>query len=663
VVGPRILRRKLAQRLEVLADGRKIVPGKRPGPRGARSKGLQVFERLPAKREQGRQRLSAGKTCLLEQACAGFDHRQCEGSGETAGAVINRFVPRLDSHRHSSQAVRNAPRHAHGAGMTLECEDHAIQVRLASRAERLQRMHRSRVCPEPRERRKGLRRQRAAGVQHHSATPLLPADSPQLRRGGGQRVVRSGQQDNVRSQHGPRRHGVRDAPTDRTNGRSRRSAVPGDHRANGPAGIAQTRAQHAPHAPGANNRKRLLQRAILIASRRVFTSLCLLNFAWHHLLTAVLGLIALFWVVTALRTGAGILRLPRLAAVRPLSDTELPSVAVLFSARDEAEKMPAALRSMLAQDYPRYQVVAVDDRSSDATPQILDEFARACKHLIPVRVDALPPGWLGKPYGLQQAYEHSSGEWLVFTDADVVYEPDVLRRAVSLAIEKGWDHLTLLAAMEMVGFWEKTLVTFFALAGILYARPWDVPNPRSRCYAGVGAFQLLRRSVYESIGAHTRLAMEVVDDMKLAKLVKEAGYISGVAWPARSLHVRWHAGLRNVIRGTEKNFFAASGFSLGIVTAVILATLLLFVTPCLALLFTTGLAQVLAGVAVAAELSIHAGFAMAARVSLLYALTHPLGALIIVFMLARSTFLTLRQGGIYWRGTFYPLEQLRRGLV
>jgi hypothetical protein len=389
----------------------------------------------------------------------------------------------------------------------------------------------------------------------------------------------------------------------------------------------------------------------------------LLNFAWQYLPTALLALLALFWVVVAWRTGSGILRLPRLAAVRPLADAALPSVSILFSARDEAEKMPAALRSMLAQDYPRYQVVAVDDRSTDATPQILDEFARACKDLKPVRVDILPPGWVGKPHGLQQAYEHSSGEWLVFTDADVIFEPNVLRRAVSLAIEKGWDHLTLLVAVEMVGFWEKTLVTFFALSGLLYARPWDVPNPRSRCYAGVGAFQLLRRSTYESIGTHRRLAMEVVDDMKLGKLVKEGGYISGVAWPARSLRVRWHAGLRNVIRGTEKNLFAASGFSIGAVTAMIPAGLLFFVTPCLALLFTTGLAQVLAGVAVAAQLSIHAGFAMATRVSPLYALTHPLGALIVVFMLARSTFLTLRQGGIYWRGTFYPLEELRRGLV
>jgi len=389
----------------------------------------------------------------------------------------------------------------------------------------------------------------------------------------------------------------------------------------------------------------------------------LLNFAWHHLLTGILGLLALFWVVAAVCTGLGMLRLPRLAAVAPLADAALPSVSILFSARNEAEKMPAALRSMLAQDYPHYQVVAVDDRSEDATPEILDEFARACKLLLPLRVSELPPSWLGKPHGLQQAYEHSSGEWLVFTDADVVYEPDVLRRAVSLAIEKRWDHLTLLVSMEMVGFWEKTLLTFFSFSFFFYTQPWAVPNPRSRRYVGVGAFQLLRRSVYQSIGTHKRLALEVVDDMKLGKLVKEAGYISGVALPERSLRLRWHAGLGNLVRGTEKNFFAASGFSLGIVTAQVLAMLLFFAAPFAALALTSGLAQGFAGVAVAAMLAIHVGAAMVNRVPLYYALTQPLGALLFAFMLSRSTFLTLRQGGIYWRDTFYPLEQLRRGLV
>ncbi|HTQ84903.1 MAG TPA: glycosyltransferase family 2 protein, partial [Candidatus Solibacter sp.] len=143
----------------------------------------------------------------------------------------------------------------------------------------------------------------------------------------------------------------------------------------------------------------------------------------HIAFTLLLAAIACVWLALAAQTWLGVRRLPRLSSVSPLADAGLPFVSLLFSARDEAEKMPAALRSMLALDYPAYEVIAVDDRSRDATGEILREFSGTCKHLITVRVDALPPGWLGKPHGLEAAYQRSRGEWLVFTDADVRYEP------------------------------------------------------------------------------------------------------------------------------------------------------------------------------------------------------------------------------------------------
>jgi len=386
-------------------------------------------------------------------------------------------------------------------------------------------------------------------------------------------------------------------------------------------------------------------------------------FTFHAAFTALLGAMACAWVILATQTALGVRRVPHLSSVTPLSAGKLPSVSLLVSARDEAEKMPAALRSMLTLDYPTYEVIVVDDRSGDATPQILREFSATCKHLQAIRVEALPAGWLGKPHGLQTAYEHSHGEWLVFTDADVRYEPTAVRRAVSLAMERGYDHLTLFPRMEMSGFWEKTLLTYFALGGFLYTRPWTIPNADSRAYAGAGAFQLLRRSAYESIGTHRRLAMEVVDDMKLAKLVKEAGHVSGVALPDDLLGLQWHSGVRNIIRGTEKNFFAITGFRLGVTLAQIGMILLFSVVPFLAVLFATGWARAFAGVAAACAVLLEARIAAIGGASPLYGLTHPAGALLICCMAVRSAVLTLWQRGIYWRGTFYPLEALRRGVV
>ena len=198
---------------------------------------------------------------------------------------------------------------------------------------------------------------------------------------------------------------------------------------------------------------------------------------FHIAFTVLLGVVAGGWLILAAQAAVGIRRVPHLSSVRPLPDAALPSVSLLVSARDEAEKMPAALRSMLALDYPNYEVVSVDDRSRDATPEILREFSATCKHLRAVRVDELPAGWLGKPHGLQTAYEHSHGDWLVFTDADVRYHPQSLRLALSLALERGCDHLTLIPGMDINGFWERTVLNFFGLAVLLSARPWAVPDP------------------------------------------------------------------------------------------------------------------------------------------------------------------------------------------
>jgi len=254
----------------------------------------------------------------------------------------------------------------------------------------------------------------------------------------------------------------------------------------------------------------------------------------------------------------GMAGVPRLAGVMPLPDGECPKVSILF----EAAKLPQALPTQLAQDYPRYEVIAVDDRSRDATPQILDEFAGHHKNLKVIHLTELPKGWLGKPHALHVACGHAKGEWLVFTDADVRMGPDLLRRAVALVKGKGWDYLTCLPTPELRSFWEKAFMSYWSLGFDLGQAPWKLSDPRSRRYLGVGAFQLLRRSVYEAIGTHQRLAMEVLDDFKLGKLVKQGGFPSGVALGAEWVQLRWQDGLSGIVSGLMKNSFAACGFRL-----------------------------------------------------------------------------------------------------
>jgi glycosyltransferase involved in cell wall biosynthesis len=375
------------------------------------------------------------------------------------------------------------------------------------------------------------------------------------------------------------------------------------------------------------------------------------------------SLIASFWVFYGLRSAYGATKLPWFKDFEPAQDVDCPRVSLIFAARDEEEKLPAALATLGELDYPNLEIIAADDRSQDATDRILDEFAAGHPRFRVVHISELPSGWLGKPHALGKAYESSSGEWLLFTDADVRFKPDVLRRAIALATERRVDHLTALCNVEMHGFWEKTLITFFGLAFHLATDAYNVSNPNSRAYVGVGAFQLLRRSAYEAVGTHRRLAMEVVDDMKLAKLVKRCRFRSCVAIAQDFIAVRWQAGARNVIRGVTKNFFAAFGYSIPFAALALAGMILLNVVPFVAVFAGHAWIRILAGIAVMTALSMHASVDVVNKVSPLYALTHPIGALLFCYMIVRSVAVTVWQGGVTWRGTFYPLKELKRGVV
>jgi glycosyltransferase involved in cell wall biosynthesis len=375
------------------------------------------------------------------------------------------------------------------------------------------------------------------------------------------------------------------------------------------------------------------------------------------------ALVAAFWVFYGLRAAYGATKLPWVKDFAPAEDALCPAISLIFAARDEEEKLPTALATLAALDYPRLEIISVDDRSQDASGRILDDFVATHPGFRALHVAKIPDGWLGKTHALQRGFEASSGEWLLFTDADVRFKPDVIRRAVTLAEQKHLDHLTLLCNVEMHGFWEKTLITFFGLAFHLATDAYRVSNPNSRAYVGVGAFQLLRRSTYEAIGTHRRLAMEVVDDMKLGKLVKRFGFRSCVGIAQEFVTVRWHAGAGNVIRGVTKNFFAAFGYNLAFAAMALAGMILLNVVPFIAVFAGHGWIRVFSAIAVGVALAMHCSVDVVNRVSPLYALTHPVGALLFGYMIARSVAVTLWQGGVTWRGTFYPLKELKRGVV
>ena len=383
----------------------------------------------------------------------------------------------------------------------------------------------------------------------------------------------------------------------------------------------------------------------------------------HTFWIILFALIASFWIFYGLRGVIGLLHLPSLKDFSPAAGENLPRISMVFAARDEQEKLPFAVQTLSTLSYRNLEIIAVDDRSQDKTPAILDDAARSDRRLRVIHVKELPEGWLGKPHALQKAYEASTGEWLLFTDADVRFAPDALARAMTLVQTRRLDHLTLLFDVDRDGFWETVLLAFFGLAMHLANESHHVSNPNSRAYLGVGAFQLVRRSAYEACGTHKRLAMEVVDDMKLGKILKLGGYRSCVGTGVGFLAVRWQSGFGNLIRGVTKNFFAGVGYSIPLATLAIVAMLLTNFAPFVGVIFGHGWVRILAGISVAVALLFHVLVDLGAKISPLYALTHPIGALIFCWMLLRSMIVTLRQGGVIWRDTFYKLADLKKGVV
>src|SRR5580698_431245 len=392
---------------------------------------------------------------------------------------------------------------------------------------------------------------------------------------------------------------------------------------------------------------------------------------WHWAVGGLAAFVAIVWFYTVVEMAIGMRSLPNLDDIAPLAGPDFPRVSILFSARDEAAKLPAALASFLAVDYPNLEVIAVNDRSEDATREILDAAAAKDARLRVVHITELPAGWLGKTHGLQTAFEHATGAWLVFTDADVKFTPDVIRRVVALAVAQRLDHVPLMGYSEMSTTGEKILMSFFGLSFTLGTKPWKKGKPGSRFYFGVGAFQMVRRTAYIAVGEHKRLRMEVVDDVKVGKIMQNAGFASRPALCGKRVSVYWHQGVAAIIRGTEKNFFATCRYNLAQAAGQILALLLAVEFPWVALLVAWGWPHdplraatlISAAIAIAIPLAIQAAVCVSFEISPLYALTSPVGALLIVWMIICSVYVTLKNGGVTWRDTFYPLDELKRGSV
>jgi len=362
------------------------------------------------------------------------------------------------------------------------------------------------------------------------------------------------------------------------------------------------------------------------------------------------------WLAVGWLALQGVRHLPRLPATLP--EGPRPPLSVIVPARNEAASLPRSVPSLFAQTYPDLEIIAVNDRSTDTTGDILESLKRGCASLSVIHITSLPDGWLGKTHALFVGSRQARGEWLLFTDADVVFHPRCLEASVAYAEAHALDHLVVFPRTETAGFWESILVGCFGLLFGIIFRPWQASDPRSGAFIGVGAFNLIRRSAYERIGTHRALATAMVDDIELGRLVKARGLRQAAVLGQDLLRVRWQVGLSGVVHGLEKNAFAGLGYSAGRATLACLALACCGILPFLAAPF--GEARILWCASALAAVSTQAYYAREARLPLWSALFYPAGVAVLCVAVVRSTFLALSRGRVEWRGTTYPLSLLRK---
>lgn len=358
----------------------------------------------------------------------------------------------------------------------------------------------------------------------------------------------------------------------------------------------------------------------------------------------------------------------------PPVPSRLPSLTVVVTACNEAEGIEATLRRLLEQRFDRLSIVVVDDRSTDATGALADRVAAAAGPRIEVLHNTtLPEGWIGKCNACRLGAERARGDWILFMDGDVeLVRDDLLARIVAMAEARGIDHIAITPDVGPMSPLQSAVLGVFGQMFMVGALAHEMDRDRPRGGGGIGAFNLVRRTAYDRVGGHGLLKMDPGDDFKLGRLLKESGARQRLYDGVGLVRCFWHRGVPAVVRGLEKNFFAGFDYSVAYLAGFTALVLLLYLGP--------------VGFALAASAAAGPGAAAVAWSPLLLqaltqyraarnqverqggnpiaqALLYPVGALVLLVAIWNSAFRTLTRGGIVWRGTFYPLDALRRGIV
>ncbi|KAA5543539.1 glycosyltransferase [Adhaeribacter rhizoryzae] len=375
---------------------------------------------------------------------------------------------------------------------------------------------------------------------------------------------------------------------------------------------------------------------------------------WYGILST------LYWVSTSIYLTVNRRKIKFLAEVPQTTAETFPAVAIIIPVRNEEANLAEALASVCRLNYPNYHILVINDRSTDRTPEILEDFARREPNIKVLTIAELPPGWLGKNHALYQGYAATTATWMLFTDADVVYDSDALTKALHYTQQQQLDYLTILPEIKSRSRLLVGVISTFKIMLEFKLRPWAVRKPKTNAYMGVGAFMLVRRAAYENAGTHQALALRPDDDLKLGELIKKAGFRADVLYGDKQIWLEWYTSIREFTQGLMKNTFAVANYNVFIALVGVIATLIAFVLPWpLLLLFGGATERWLALIIFMFQTLLYLPW-KSMEIKGWHVLLMPLAGLLISYIILKSTYLTLKQGGIYWRDSFYSLAELRK---
>ena len=344
------------------------------------------------------------------------------------------------------------------------------------------------------------------------------------------------------------------------------------------------------------------------------------------------------------------------------SGQDRPLVSVVFAARDEEAEIGDALTALARTDYPNMEVIAVNDRSTDSTGNIIDQHSARDPRIKGVHIDNLPPGWLGKVHALDRGYRESSGQWVIFTDADVKLLPDTITKAVTMAQEGRHDHFVLFPKLTGSSYMLEIVFVAFSVMFLMGTKAYTIGRKNSKGFIGVGAFNMVRRDAFDRTPGFEWLRMEVGDDVGLGLMMKNSGASTGYAFAGMGVHLVWYENLPQMFRGLSKNMFSTARYSYLRLIPMTSFLLILGLSPLAAL--APWAWPALTGMTAACFISTVI-LGLASNKLFVQRLSPyifgPAGFILLPVIFINSALHCYKKGGVEWRGTLYSIDELKKG--